>query len=153
MDGLRLQREINTYKDEALTAILPGVTLSELWQMLDYADNALSLIAVCVLVVGLLGMMISLYALLNERRREIAIQGAGYQRAAGGGIADAGVYAAECSWGLLGVGVVFAALFLLQTPIEMQFGLYLPIVPLSQKMYLYLACVVVAGALIGLCRE
>ena len=50
---------------------------------------------------------------------------------------------------LLGVGVVFGALYLLQTPIEMQFGLYLPIVPLSRTMYLYLAAVVVAGALIG----
>jgi putative ABC transport system permease protein len=150
MDGLRLQREINTYKDEALTAILPGVTLSELWQMLDYADNALSLIAVCVLVVGLLGMMISLYALLNERRREIAIL-----RALGTSARQVVVLLMLESTllsvlgALLGVGVVFAALFLLQTPIEMNFGLYLPIVPLSQKMYLYLAAVVVAGALIG----
>jgi putative ABC transport system permease protein len=150
MDGLRLQREINTYKDEALTAILPGVTLSELWQMLDYADNALSLIAVCVLIVGLLGMMISLYALLNERRREIAIL-----RALGTSARQVVVLLMlestllSALGALLGVGVVFGALFVLQTPIEMHFGLYLPIVPLSRTMYLYLAAVVVAGALIG----
>ena len=70
---LYLQREINTYKGEPLTAIIPAYTLQELWALLDYADLALSLVSAAVLVVGLLAMVASLYTALNERRREIAI--------------------------------------------------------------------------------
>ena len=40
---LYLQREISTYKPEPLTAIIPAYTLQELWVLLDYADEALSL--------------------------------------------------------------------------------------------------------------
>ena len=70
---LYLQREINTYKPEPLTAIIPAYTLQQVWVLLDYADEAFSLMSGAVLVVGLLTMLVSLYSTLNERRREIAI--------------------------------------------------------------------------------
>ena len=70
---LYLQREINTYKPEPLTAIIPAYTLQQVWVLLDYADAAFSLMSAAVLVVGLLTMLVSLYTSLNERRREIAI--------------------------------------------------------------------------------
>ena len=70
---LFLQREINTYKPEPLTAIIPAVTLEDLWSVLSAADIALSLVSGAVLVVGLLVMLTALYTALNERRREIAV--------------------------------------------------------------------------------
>lgn len=70
---LYLQREIDTYKGEPLTAVIPAYTLQELWGLLDTADVALSLVSGAVLVVGLLAMLIALYTALNERRREVAI--------------------------------------------------------------------------------
>ncbi|MEM6456506.1 MAG: FtsX-like permease family protein, partial [Acidobacteriota bacterium] len=72
-DALRLQREINDETSEPLTAVLPGVALSELWQTLDYAESGLRLIAIAVLLVGFLGMLIALYTTLESRRREMAI--------------------------------------------------------------------------------
>jgi uncharacterized membrane protein len=69
---LYLQREINTYKPEPLTSIIPAYTLQELWSLFD-ADTTLSLVSGAVLVVSLLAMLIALYTALNERRREIAI--------------------------------------------------------------------------------
>lgn len=73
IETLRLQREINTYEEEALSAIIPGVVLSELWRGLDYVDKSLKAISWIVVIVGFVGMMIALLAGLNERRREMAV--------------------------------------------------------------------------------
>jgi len=70
---LHLQREIAQYSDEALTAIIPGVTLSELWRQLSYLEDALSVIAIVVLVLAFMGILLSLFASLQERKRELAL--------------------------------------------------------------------------------
>ncbi|MHA2939226.1 ABC transporter permease [Vibrio sp. RC27] len=68
-----LQREINTYRFEPLSAILPGVALHELWQMMSVAEQALMAVSIFVVIAGLLGMLSSLLTSLQERRREMAI--------------------------------------------------------------------------------
>ena len=70
---LHLQREINSNEHEALTAIIPAVSLHSLWQVLGIAERSFSLISILVLLVSLLGMTISLFASLQERRREMSI--------------------------------------------------------------------------------
>ncbi|SMF11158.1 ABC transporter permease [Pseudobacteriovorax antillogorgiicola] len=70
---LHLQRWVNEYESAPLMAIIPGITLTELWQGLSYVEKSLSIISVLVVVIGLLGMLIAIYNTLNERRREIAI--------------------------------------------------------------------------------
>jgi len=69
----RMQRAINEYPEEALTAILPGVALSQLWAVLGTVENALLAISAFVVVAGILGMVATLLTGLNERRREMAI--------------------------------------------------------------------------------
>lgn len=68
-----LQREINNYRFEPLSAILPGIALSELWQMMSVAEQALLAVSIFVVIAGLLGMLSSLLTSLQERRREMAI--------------------------------------------------------------------------------
>ena len=68
-----LQREINNYQPDALSAIIPGVTLSRLWQMLSSVEMALSLISLMVLVAALLGLAAMLLSSIRERLREIAV--------------------------------------------------------------------------------
>ena len=70
---LPLQRWINEYNDAPLTAIIPALTLTELWQGMSYIEGSLGIISVLVVVIGLIGMLIAIYNSLNERRREIAI--------------------------------------------------------------------------------
>jgi len=67
------QRLINQYRAEPLSAIIPGATLQELWQLIGIAENALIAVSFMVVVTGLLGMVTVILAGLNERRREIAI--------------------------------------------------------------------------------
>lgn len=68
-----VQRQINEFRGEPLSAILPGVALAELWQMLGMVENLLLLITLLVLVAGLVGMMTTLLASMRERQREVAI--------------------------------------------------------------------------------
>jgi putative ABC transport system permease protein len=71
--ALGLQRKINDDPAEPLLAILPSATLQQLWQLISVAEQALSLVTVAVVVTGLLGMMMAIWATLEQRRREMAI--------------------------------------------------------------------------------
>lgn len=70
MSTFRLQREVNEFKQEALTAILPGVALSELWSMMAMLEGTLQLVSSLVFVAALLGMAAMMAATIRERRKE-----------------------------------------------------------------------------------
>lgn len=73
IDVLRFQRSINTYKEEALMAIIPGVELSELWRTMSIVEAVLRIISILILVIGIGSILIALLTTLNERRREMAV--------------------------------------------------------------------------------
>ncbi len=66
-----VQRQINGFAAEPLLAILPGVALSELWQMVGMFENVLRLVSVLVLVAAVLGLGAVLLASVRERNHEI----------------------------------------------------------------------------------
>ena len=69
----QFQRWINEYPEEALTAILPGVALQELWRIVGVVENILLGISYVVILTTLMGMAAIVLSSLNERRREMAI--------------------------------------------------------------------------------
>ena len=71
--AFQIQRDINTWRGEALLAVLPGVTLQQLWELVGSVETALSVVSAFVVFAGLLGMVTALLASLNERRREMAL--------------------------------------------------------------------------------
>jgi putative ABC transport system permease protein len=73
MATFAVQRAVNEFRAEPLTAVLPGVALQQLWGMLGVVEKALMLTAACVVAAGLLGMLAALLGTLSERRREMAI--------------------------------------------------------------------------------
>ena len=68
-----LQRWINNYPEEAMTAILPGAALQELWRVVGVIENLLLGISVVVIFTTLIGMTAIMFSSLSERRREMAI--------------------------------------------------------------------------------
>lgn len=70
---LRLQRDLNTYAQEPLQAVIPGVALSQLWGTVSIVERALAVVSAFVVAVGLIGVLTSILTSLNERRREMAI--------------------------------------------------------------------------------
>ena len=67
------QRKINTDKQEPLTAILPGVSLSQLWQTMSVFDNTLQLITLLVIITSLIGLCSTLFSSIRERLNEIKL--------------------------------------------------------------------------------
>ncbi|MCB1019999.1 MAG: ABC transporter permease, partial [Acidobacteria bacterium] len=150
-DVLRLKREIDEEEAEPLTAALPAVALNELWTTLGYAENALRVISLAVVGVGLISMLIALYSTLQERRREIAVLravGLGRREVLALLVLEAGLLATAGA--ALGVALVYAALFALQPWLEASVGFYLPIRPPTALHLSWLAGLVGAGMAIGL---
>lgn len=69
----RVQRMINDYSEEPLLAVMPGVALEQLWQVIGVAEKSLLAVSAMVVIVGLSGLIAVVLASLNERRRELAI--------------------------------------------------------------------------------
>ena len=69
----KLQREINNYENEALQAIIPGLVISKLWQIVSVTENIMLSISVMVIVSSIIGMMAILYSTLNGRMKEMAL--------------------------------------------------------------------------------
>ena len=70
---LSMQRKFNSATEEALTAVIPAVALSQLWELTGSAERVLDALSARVLVVALCGLAAAVLAGLNERRRELAI--------------------------------------------------------------------------------
>ena len=146
-----LQRKINTYKEEPLSAIMPGVALQELWNILRTAETGLRVITWFVLFAGLLGMVTSLLSGLNERRREMAIL-----RSVGAGpgtisfllILEATVL--TLAGIIFGLFILYLALFVSQPILEAYFGLFIPINPPSNRDIIILGGILLTAILMGI---
>ncbi|GAB4175666.1 MAG: ABC transporter permease [Rhodocyclaceae bacterium] len=71
--ALRVQRFVNDFGAEALTGVLPGVALDELWQVVGVVERTLRALSALVVAVGLAGLAAVVLAGLDARRRELAI--------------------------------------------------------------------------------
>jgi putative ABC transport system permease protein len=149
-EALMLQREMNTDLTEPLTAVIPGVALSDLWQNIGSAEVGLRVVAAFAVAIGLTGMLVALYSSLDARRREMAILrsvGAGPRTIVSLLVLESGLLALlGC---IIGVGLVYLGLAIAQGPVEARFGLHLAIRPLGATEWGYLATVLGAGVLIG----
>ena len=146
-----VQRDINEYREEPLLAILPGVALAELWDLIGVAEKALLMVSGFVVVVGLSGMLVALMTSLSERRREMAIL-----RSVGARPGDVftlivGESAMLTLAGIVaGVATLYGLLVAGQPLILSEFGLFIPIGGLSLHDVLLIAVVGLAGILIGI---
>ncbi|WP_186645058.1 ABC transporter permease [Fluviispira vulneris] len=151
ISSLSLQREINNYKKEPLMGIIPGVALSQLWITVSYAETALQIISLCVVIVGLIGMMVSLYTSLESRRREMAIL-----RAVGAGKSTIILLLVTEAAFLSLFGVMFGVLLsyclvgISQPIILSHFGILLSFTSLDAYEYVYLILVIILSVFIGL---
>lgn len=71
--ALQLQYKINQSKTTPLMAILPGMALAELWQIMGNVEGLLLAISVLIMVSSLFGLTTMLLATMRERRHEIAV--------------------------------------------------------------------------------
>lgn len=146
-----LQRSINEYPQEPLLAILPGVALQELWQIVGVAETALIAVSGMVVVTALIGMMATIFSSLNERRREMAIfraMGARPRVILGMLVLEATLIAVVAA--VLGFVLLYVALLVSQPLVDRAFGLWLPIDAPSMREFSVLLSVTAAGAIVSL---
>ena len=147
----KVQRAINNYAEEPLSAIIPGAALQELWGLIGTAETALAVISAMVVVTALLGMVTTILTTLNERRREMAILrsvGARPATVLGLLVTEAGVLTAAGV--ALGVALLYASISVLRPLIDRIYGLEVSIGPPSSGELLTLGAIVAAGFLAGL---
>lgn len=68
-----VQRRVGAYAAEPLMAILPGVALDELWEVVGAGEQALRLMGALVAVVSLAGLVAVVVGTLAQRLRELAV--------------------------------------------------------------------------------
>ena len=147
----RLQRWINEYPEEPLLAVLPGVALQELWQIVGVAETALIGVSAMVVVTALIGMMAMIFSSLNERRREMAIwraMGARPMTILGLLVLEAVLMA--LAGAVLGIALLYGGMMVLRPWIDAAFGLWLPIEAPSLHEAVVLGGVIVAAGLASL---
>lgn len=147
----RFQRFVNGYAEEPLTAILPGAALSRLWSLVGVAERALAAVSLMVVATALLGMVATLLASLEARRREMAIlraNGASPRTVMALLTAESGLLALAGAF--LGLGLLYGVLFALRPLLDARFGLYVEIGAPGIRDGVILAAVVGAGVLAGL---
>jgi len=145
-----LQRAINEYPEEPLLAILPGVALQELWQIVGIAETALIGVSAMVVITALIGMMATIFSSLNERRREMAIfraMGARPRVILGLLILESTLMGAIGA--ILGVGLLYLGLIIAQPIVDSAFGLWLPITAPSIRELWVLLAVIAASAIVS----
>lgn len=149
--ALAVREQVNRYEAEALTAIMPTLTLQQLWGLIGVAEQALRIVALLVVLAGLLGLCATLVSSLNERRRELAVL-----RAVGA--APRHLFALLLSEALLlallaivlALGLFYGLMAAVAPLAQAQYGLSLPLSWPSARESLLLLGVLGAAALAGL---
>ena len=148
LSTFNVQRQINQFKGEPLMAILPGVALSELWQMMSMFENVLRLISALVLLAAVLGMGAVLLSSIRERRQEIHLL-----RMMGASplylffLIEMEAVILSVLGMLLGAASLYLALILLGDAVFSRFGLYLDATLLTPEAALMLGVVLIATLL------
>ena len=146
-----VQRAVAEYAGEPLMAVLPGVALDELWDVVGVGEKALLGMSAMVGVVSLAGLIAVVLAGLNERRRELAVLravGAAPRHvlfvlaAEGGAVTLLGV--------ALGTLATALSIALAGPWVQMRFGIGLKLSAPTVEQWLLLAAVVLAGFLASL---
>lgn len=146
-----LQRAINEYPQEPLLAILPGVALQELWQIVGIAETALIAVSGMVVITALIGMMATVFSSLNERRREMAIfraMGARPRVILGMLVLESALMSALGA--LSGLALLYVGLAIAQPWIDQAFGLWLPITAPTLREFWVLLGVIGASVIVSL---
>jgi putative ABC transport system permease protein len=146
-----VQRWATDYTAEPLLAVLPGVALDELWDIVGVGERALQAMSGLVAIVSLASLVAVVLAGLNERRRELAVLravGAGPRHVLGLLILEAGLVTLVGS--LVGAAVSAGAVALAGPWLQTRFGISLQAAAPTPEQWALWGAIVAAGMLAGL---
>lgn len=146
-----MQQAINNYTGEALTGVIPGIALAELWQMMANVEGLLRLISVLVMLASILGLATMLLASIRERYPEVSLfRSIGVPSHALLLSIEAEAMLIALSGTALGLLFTTTAALLSQSWLSQNYGLYISINPLSGNMLVFILILLLASALVSL---
>jgi len=149
--SLVMQKWANDYKGEALSAIMPGVALSQLWRMVGSVETVLQVISILVLITTLIGLSTMLLATMRERTKEIAIL-----RVLGASpvfifmLIELEVLVITFIGCIAGALLLWVTLLAAEPLLASQLGLFIDTNPISETSLIVLAFVLVGSLVMGL---
>ena len=146
-----VQRDVAAFRGEPLLAILPGMALDQLWDVVALGERGLQAMSALVAVVSLTALVAVIAAGLNERRRELAILrtvGAGPRQMLlllaleGALVTGLGV--------LIGAAACWGAVALLGPWVQSRFGITLHLQAPASAEWRWIAALLAGGLLASL---
>ena len=147
----KVQREINNYELEPLQAIIPGIVLTKLWQIVSITENIMLAISSMVIVSSIIGMTAILYSNLNSRRKEMALL-----RIVGASPKDIftlmmlEAFLISLFSILLSITLVQLASFIFYPLLDRQFGIFLEQKLLTIREFYFLILVLLSSLLVSI---
>lgn len=149
--ALQLQYRINQNKTTPLMAILPGMALAELWQIMGNIEALLLGLSALIVACALIGLSTMLLASMRERYQEIAVL-----RSIGAGpgtllllIQLEAMFLAVISTAL-SVGLVVAIMALIKPWLSSEYGIFLSGALLGKSSLIIIALMLFATYLVSL---
>jgi putative ABC transport system permease protein len=149
--ALQLQYRINQNKTTPLMAILPGMALAELWQIMGNVEALLLGLSALIVACALIGLSTMLLASMRERYQEIAVL-----RSIGAGpgtllllIQLEAMFLAAISTAL-SVGLVVVIMALVKPWLSSEYGIFLSGALLGKSSIIIIALMLLATYLVSL---
>lgn len=151
MSVFEIQGAINEYPGEPLLAILPGVALAQLWEVMGSVESILALISALVMLASLLGIATMLFASMRERQREIFLfRSVGMHSSSIFFLIEIESMLITALGIALGLGAVWIALSAGQSWLSQEYGLMIETLPFSPSIATYLGVIFVASSVLSL---
>jgi len=69
----KFTKNIQKYSDEAISAVMPGIALSQLWSVIGLVDKGFELLSWIIIVISLIAMVTLIISSIENRKREMTI--------------------------------------------------------------------------------
>lgn len=69
----KFTKNIQKYSDEAISAVIPGIALSQLWSVIGLVDKGFELLSWIIIVISLIAMVTLIISSIENRKREMTI--------------------------------------------------------------------------------
>jgi len=69
----KFTKNIQKYSDEAISAVVPGIALSQLWSVIGLVDKGFELLSWIIIVISLIAMVTLIISSIENRKREMTI--------------------------------------------------------------------------------
>ncbi|MEM6273623.1 MAG: FtsX-like permease family protein [Myxococcota bacterium] len=151
MGLFRMRAWINDFPAEPLMAVMPARAFQQLWSTVSVVERSLVIIGVLVSLAGVIALVATLLATVNERRREMALLrsvGASPLKVAGLIVGEAAMISLTSV--MVALASVYSVELLWRETLVSRFGLRIDPVPIATADLPWIAVFLIAAGLVSM---